>query len=148
MLPRAAVPPVPSDSPRRCAAAAAYRSARRPSGAGGAILVVQPAALGVTNNCPRPPRRSADRQPTVSDDHDVGGLDVSVDDALLVGGVKGFGGLLDQAELFAEAQARLGTLQRLAIDELHGDVGFVGHLADLVDLADLRRRPSQRRCSR
>ena len=66
-----------------------------------------------------------------------------MDEPLAVGCVQRLGHLLDDANLFEQGHLRLGAVQRLADDELHGDVGIAGlvraarQLADLVDLADV-----------
>jgi hypothetical protein len=71
--------------------------------------------------------------------HDVGGLDVAVDDALLVGRPQGLDDLGGGLEGFAGGQGPLAdpVAQGPALDELHGEEELVLDLADLVDAADV-----------
>jgi len=75
--------------------------------------------------------------PLVLLDHDVGGLEVPVHEALAVGGVDGGGhGLHHGGEVLqAEVLPRGG--QGPALDQLHGDEGLAVQLAHLIDLADV-----------
>ena len=73
-------------------------------------------------------------------DHDVGALDVAVDDALVMGLAQAGGHLAGdlQGLLRLQRSAPELVLERLAVHELHGDIGPVLVLADLVDGADVR----------
>ena len=78
-------------------------------------------------------------RPPVRRDHHVGGLEIAMDDTV---GVRMFEGV---GELMADAAHALGRhrassqdrLQRLAADELHGDVRHAVHIAYFVDGADI-----------
>ena len=77
----------------------------------------------------------------VRPDHDVGRLDVSVDDAATVGVVERLRRLTEDAQKHRGGlrDARLeDRLERRALDVLHDDVGVFSHLADVVDRYDSR----------
>jgi hypothetical protein len=72
-------------------------------------------------------------------DEDVGGLDVTVDDAALVGGVERIGDLdavFHQGREFDRLSADL-LIQRLAFEQLHGHELLAVVVADLVNGADV-----------
>ncbi len=74
----------------------------------------------------------------VARQEDVGGLEIAVDEAGLVGGVDGSRDVSHEPQLGGERQ-RLGELaQVLAVDVLHGDERPAGDLPHLVHLADAR----------
>ena len=78
-------------------------------------------------------------------EHDVGGLEVAMEDAEVVGGGEAVGGLDAGGEDELEAGGAFGDelVEGLAGDVLHDDVGFFavtafgGGLADVVDGADV-----------
>ena len=72
-------------------------------------------------------------------DEDVRRLDVAVDDPLGVGGVQGVGKLDSQLEqlLRLEGLSSDAVLERLALQELHGDEGLALVLVDVVDRTDV-----------
>jgi len=86
-------------------------------------------------------------QPEVGDlqevplhEHQVRGLDVPVDDLVPVGVVEGRAGLRQDGEDPVEGEQRRGLgvgLQRLPLDVLHGDVGVILLLHDIVDGDDV-----------
>ena len=79
-------------------------------------------------------------------DEDVRRLDVSVDDAPGVGRIERLGDLRAEFDDQAGVQrpARQAMLQRLPLQEFHGDEGLAVVLADFVDRANVR--VVQRRC--
>ena len=73
-------------------------------------------------------------------DRNVGGLQVTVDDALGVRGGQSGGDLTDEPDDIVDSHgpARETFLQRLAVIERHGDEQLASPLADLVDRGDVR----------
>src|SRR5262249_16406100 len=80
-------------------------------------------------------------------DEDVGRLNVAMNDAFGVGGVKRVGDFdADSEDLFGvERASRDAMLQRSAVEILHGDEGLMAVFADFVDGADVRMIESRRR---
>ncbi len=83
-----------------------------------------------------------DLGPALGRDHDVGALDVPVDDAFAVGLPQAGRHLVDQAYSFRRFERPpLDTVpKRLPLDVLHGDVGLILIFPDLVDDTDVRVR--------
>ena len=76
-------------------------------------------------------------------DHDVGGLDVAVDDPFLVGVIQGRRGLAQDPEdrrRIRRLRAAEYFLEGGAVHELHRDVGQVALLGHVVDGHDARVR--------
>ncbi len=67
---------------------------------------------------------------------DVGGLQVSVDHALTVGFVDGFGTVTNDLDFLGERQLGKGSFQGISVHKLHGDVGSSVNLSYLEDFAD------------
>ena len=76
---------------------------------------------------------------TAARDDDVRGLDVAVDDLLVVRGLERVGELDGEVERIVQGKGALPNprLEGLALDVLHGDERLAVALADLVDLADV-----------
>ena len=72
-------------------------------------------------------------------DENVCGLDVAVDDALRMGGIESVGDFDGIGEELIEFEGAAGddVLERGAIEKFHGDEGFAGVFADVVDGADV-----------
>ena len=70
---------------------------------------------------------------------DVRGFDVAVDDASSVSGVEGVGDVNRQTEQNIGVDGLSGDaiLQRHPVQKLHGDVGLLATLADVVNCADV-----------
>jgi len=71
-------------------------------------------------------------------DKDIGGLDVAMDDALLVRRVERLGNLHTQVEHLVQVHGFVPDqmLQGLAVQKLHDDEGMAVMLADFVNCAD------------
>ena len=69
----------------------------------------------------------------------IGGLDVSVDNAFRMGGVEAVGDFdgVDQEALYVHGFSGDEVLERLAIEKFHGDVAPTVMLANFVDSADV-----------
>jgi hypothetical protein len=80
-----------------------------------------------------------DADAAVVADHDVGGLEVAVDEAGGVGGGEALAGLAEHGGELGEgpALALEPGVQGHAVDELHGDVDLAAEGADLVDADDV-----------
>jgi hypothetical protein len=74
--------------------------------------------------------------PPAAIEHEIGGLEVAVDDALLVRGMDGARG--DAERLDGLAERKRGLLQRPPLHVLHHDVGPPAFLGDPVDGDDVR----------
>jgi hypothetical protein len=72
-------------------------------------------------------------------DEEVGGLDVPVDDAPAVGRVQGVGNLYAEIHdlRWVEGATADAVLERVSLQELHGDEGPSFVLVDVVDRADV-----------
>ena len=81
-----------------------------------------------------------DLRPAVAGDHDVGRLDVAVDDAVGVRSRKRGGDLSTRLERRRHRQGALreDPIERRPLDELHGDEGRARLLVDVVDRDDVR----------
>jgi len=73
-------------------------------------------------------------------DEDVGGFDVAVEDALCMRGIERVGDLNAQVEqVFGRQRPRGNAMsQRLALEQLHDDIGLALVFADVVERADVR----------
>ena len=82
-----------------------------------------------------------DLDPAALVEHQVGGLDVAMDHAAVVRGGEAGGGLVDRPRRLLRRHLVLALepgRERLALDELHGEIGLPLPLADVVDLDDVR----------
>ena len=69
--------------------------------------------------------------------HDVGRLQIPMDQAHAVGGVDGFGHGFQHLDLLHAGEVLGGGFEGLPLDELHGDVALPLPFAHLVDAADV-----------
>ena len=81
-----------------------------------------------------------DLDPPVARDEDVLGLQIAVDDALVVRGGEPLRDLARVVDRFARRQraAHAAAAKRLALEQLRDDVGRAGVGADVVDGQDVR----------